>query len=257
MIVVAAASGYYFGAQRASSPSAVPSSLPSTAVESTHSPSSEEPVFCTMDAKVCPDGSSVGRVPPTCEFAECPSETVSDQEKFSGPFFSTSYPKYWQKWSSGRGVSYAYFQINTDTQQAFDRGIPKFATISFDVQELSKYDPNTIKDKKAALEKANREDKNRNYIISEREVDGIPALVYENAADFKLNNQFSLYEKEIFLVKDDVKYFITFRAYGENDVLRDETKEMYLNDFEKMISSTKLSIPENLESFSSGNNYLD
>ncbi len=27
---------------------------------------------CTMEAKVCPDGSSVGRVPPSCEFAACP-----------------------------------------------------------------------------------------------------------------------------------------------------------------------------------------
>lgn len=30
-------------------------------------------VMCTMDAKICPDGSSVGRVPPTCEFAPCPN----------------------------------------------------------------------------------------------------------------------------------------------------------------------------------------
>ena len=34
----------------------------------------EEPVFCTMDAKLCPDGSSVGRQPPNCEFAPCPGE---------------------------------------------------------------------------------------------------------------------------------------------------------------------------------------
>lgn len=28
---------------------------------------------CTEDAKLCPDGSSVGRVPPSCEFAPCPN----------------------------------------------------------------------------------------------------------------------------------------------------------------------------------------
>jgi hypothetical protein len=28
--------------------------------------------FCTMDAKQCPDGSYVGRVPPSCDFAPCP-----------------------------------------------------------------------------------------------------------------------------------------------------------------------------------------
>ena len=32
----------------------------------------EEIVFCTMDAKMCPDGSYVGRVAPDCEFAPCP-----------------------------------------------------------------------------------------------------------------------------------------------------------------------------------------
>lgn len=29
-------------------------------------------VACTMDAKVCPDGSTVGRVGPRCEFSPCP-----------------------------------------------------------------------------------------------------------------------------------------------------------------------------------------
>lgn len=29
-------------------------------------------VACTMDAQMCPDGSYVGRVPPSCEFAPCP-----------------------------------------------------------------------------------------------------------------------------------------------------------------------------------------
>lgn len=34
---------------------------------------------CTLEAKVCPDGSSVGRVGPSCDFAECPQikETTS------------------------------------------------------------------------------------------------------------------------------------------------------------------------------------
>jgi hypothetical protein len=29
-------------------------------------------VACTQEAKLCPDGSSVGRMPPSCEFAPCP-----------------------------------------------------------------------------------------------------------------------------------------------------------------------------------------
>jgi hypothetical protein len=34
-------------------------------------------VACTMEAKICPDGSSVGRVPPSCEFAPCPAASPS------------------------------------------------------------------------------------------------------------------------------------------------------------------------------------
>jgi hypothetical protein len=33
-------------------------------------------VVCTMDAKLCPDGSYVGRIPPNCEFAACPGSTT-------------------------------------------------------------------------------------------------------------------------------------------------------------------------------------
>lgn len=32
------------------------------------------PVACTEEAKICPDGSAVGRVPPSCEFAPCPDK---------------------------------------------------------------------------------------------------------------------------------------------------------------------------------------
>lgn len=31
-------------------------------------------VACTMEAKLCPDGSAVGRSGPNCEFAPCPGE---------------------------------------------------------------------------------------------------------------------------------------------------------------------------------------
>lgn len=36
----------------------------------------DDTVFCTMEAKLCPDGSYVGRQGPKCEFAPCP--TASD-----------------------------------------------------------------------------------------------------------------------------------------------------------------------------------
>lgn len=38
----------------------------------TSSPGTAEPKMCTQEAKVCPDGSAVGRTGPDCEFAPCP-----------------------------------------------------------------------------------------------------------------------------------------------------------------------------------------
>jgi hypothetical protein len=35
-------------------------------------PNEVEPVACTADAKLCPDGSYVGRSGPNCEFDPCP-----------------------------------------------------------------------------------------------------------------------------------------------------------------------------------------
>jgi hypothetical protein len=43
-------------------------------IERGESCSREQNVACTEDAKLCPDGSAVGRVPPACEFAPCPGE---------------------------------------------------------------------------------------------------------------------------------------------------------------------------------------
>lgn len=34
-----------------------------------------EQIACTMEAKICPDGSAVGRSGPNCEFAPCPEKT--------------------------------------------------------------------------------------------------------------------------------------------------------------------------------------
>ncbi len=44
-------------------------------------PPKEEPVFCTMDAKMCPDGSFVGRIPPDCRFAPCPDSKKREGDK--------------------------------------------------------------------------------------------------------------------------------------------------------------------------------
>ena len=41
-------------------------------------PHFDDMTACTLDAKICPDGSSVGREGPNCEFAACPGEGVTE-----------------------------------------------------------------------------------------------------------------------------------------------------------------------------------
>jgi hypothetical protein len=46
-------------------------------MNSAKTPTIPEGVACTMDAKMCPDGSYVGRIPPSCNFAACPVTATS------------------------------------------------------------------------------------------------------------------------------------------------------------------------------------
>ena len=44
---------------------------------------SSQPIACPLDAKVCPDGSAVGRSGPSCEFASCPYSALSQDANLS------------------------------------------------------------------------------------------------------------------------------------------------------------------------------
>ena len=49
------------------------------------------PTACTMEAKLCPDGSAVGRVGPKCEFAPCPTEVFCVESQRSADFCTADY----------------------------------------------------------------------------------------------------------------------------------------------------------------------
>lgn len=49
-------------------------------------PSPPEGTACTLEAKLCPDGSAVGREPPDCEFAPCPPVNEETQDQNEGQF---------------------------------------------------------------------------------------------------------------------------------------------------------------------------
>ena len=68
LIIAVSSITYLFLKQRNSSNSILP--LP------------DDQVACTLEAKLCPDGTAVGRIGPNCEFAACPGEDseMSDAE---------------------------------------------------------------------------------------------------------------------------------------------------------------------------------
>ncbi|HYD34736.1 MAG TPA: hypothetical protein VD999_01570 [Vitreimonas sp.] len=97
LLPVVAYGGYYFGRQRALSNQVTDNSKIRVAVSPTPTSASLEndQVICTMDAKVCPDGSAVGRTGPNCEFAECPAVAEFKKRLFDSSaiwFVNRPYP---------------------------------------------------------------------------------------------------------------------------------------------------------------------
>jgi len=56
----------------------------------------QAPIACTMEAKICPDGSVVGRTGPKCEFASCPNIIVYKNTEFG---FELAFPLTWKGYS--------------------------------------------------------------------------------------------------------------------------------------------------------------
>jgi len=65
---------------------------------------------CNMDTRVCPDGSSIGRVGPNCDFAKCPSGDTNQENwtTYTDSTFHFRYPSSWMV-ESGSEETEAYF----------------------------------------------------------------------------------------------------------------------------------------------------
>jgi len=74
------------------------------------------PVACTEEAKICPDGSAVGRVLPDCEFAPCPNTTANlpnttEEEHTSGQQTTTTNK---DVYSAGEKINITYSDSGID-----------------------------------------------------------------------------------------------------------------------------------------------
>jgi len=116
---VVGVSSYYFGAQRSDNPAS------SEIVIASPSPASQAETACTMEAKICSDGSSVGRSGPNCEFAECPVKNATETENWL-PYSSGKLAfKYAPTWFVSTPVLQGYEEVrvqNYDPATAPGRG---------------------------------------------------------------------------------------------------------------------------------------
>lgn len=97
LVSVVGAGAYYAGTQQAASTVVV---TDTQIIQYPEESAELESVACTMEAKVCPDGSSVGRTGPNCEFSMCPGETeqTAAQNTYTNTTFhyTFSYPQSWK-----------------------------------------------------------------------------------------------------------------------------------------------------------------
>lgn len=72
-------------------------------------------IACTQEAKICPDGSAVGRAGPKCEFAPCPEAIVYKNQEYG---FQLTLPNSWQGYSVEK-TSWQGWEVNTGLQKYF------------------------------------------------------------------------------------------------------------------------------------------
>lgn len=114
---------------------------------------------CTLEAKICPDGTGVGRVPPNCEFAPCPSaspqgkptdETANWKTYInSGEGFSFNYPPDWNltdESSVTNGVAPQLSKTIVQGDKPALISILKFKSAEYGSEDLRNFSPFTYRE---------------------------------------------------------------------------------------------------------------
>lgn len=95
---------------------------------------------CTLETMVCPDGSSVGRSGPNCEFTPCPTPAPDPTENwktYKGDGFSFRYPNdfAYEKCPQGFGSS----QLCTDEQDQSSEPLFYYVYVSKEITRPTQY----------------------------------------------------------------------------------------------------------------------
>ncbi|MCK9626852.1 MAG: hypothetical protein M0R23_10475 [Bacteroidales bacterium] len=108
---------------------------------------SPKQTVCTTDAKICPEGSSVGRTGPNCEFAACPEEKVDETAnwityKYEKYGFEIKYPP---TWTPDISTTYEFGALGFTSSKNEDEEFMNFWINRYKSSEIpDKGTPNTI-----------------------------------------------------------------------------------------------------------------
>lgn len=207
LVIVAAAIGgaYYFGINRSGK---------------SNSPTSQ-PQACTMDAKLCPDGTSVGRIGPNCEFAQCPIVQECGTYKNDEEGYSFSCTKGWYLWKSDQEPGYLEELLLVDSDKVSKQNYKVEITLHNKVEN--------IRDGLIAYYTGgDRNISTQNREINEVKVDGINS--------YKAQITSSLGEDPK-IKKTTIMYFIPLK---EENVLVIRADNKYSSDLENLVNTLKI-----------------
>lgn len=152
-------------------------------------------------------------------------------------FIQFSYPKSLYVWSFGRGVNLEYFQINSVTSD--DQTSSNRTSIDFDIH-IPQYKPEqTLEEMRQNITKSQKDYPLMNYVMSDRKIDGLDALVIESTGN-TVPSSAIFYSKKVWVRKNNVVYEIDLNVVGESVDKRDALKAQYNPVFENILSSVKL-----------------
>ncbi len=113
---------------------------------------------CTEEAKICPDGSAVGRTGPNCEFAPCPAAEVDETDNWKtyadNKYFTIKYPQTWELKLEQAGGVYIYNPKSIEIIDAGGFGTEEIMTeyLSISVEPSSKSAYQVVEEFKKAWE---------------------------------------------------------------------------------------------------------
>jgi hypothetical protein len=188
---------------------------------------------CTMEAKTCPDGSSVGRTGPKCEFAPCPiaksTPTITSINTFS-----------WKTYiNSDLGFSFKYpseskLQVNChDCETAdIDISFPNDKYTIIQMSSSSNYDKDkpTVRDIVDSLIYV-RNHSTDPYVQQIRSPITLDGVIGEKLFSEEKIGDFTRNDIEIYVIKDKKLYSIDFRFEPKNKQRMSTLADQILSSF--------------------------